>query len=191
MLYQILELIVSTVAIVIGEALLLRAYLQVVGAGRNPLAQFSIAVTNWIVLPLRRIIKPHRGVDWASIVGAFIIALAQVLILTLAISALEGYLSINPLALVLQVVVIVVKWAIWLAIGLTVLYAVIGWVNPDSPLSPTLDLIMAPLLRPIRRLIRPVGGFDLSPMVLILLLLIVQLVVENGARQLMVLALTV
>ncbi|CAN5135718.1 YggT family protein [soil metagenome] len=184
MLYEIIKLLVDTIGSVIGSALLLRAYLQHVGAGRNPIAQFTIAITNWLVLPLRRIIKPRRGVDWASIVGAFVIALAQVLILLLTLSALSGFLAFDPLAMFVAVVLLVLNWAIWLAIGLTILYAVIGWVNPDAPLAPTLDLMVAPLLRPIRRVIPPVGGFDLSPMVLILLLLILRLVIENGARQL-------
>jgi YggT family protein len=188
MLFQIIELVVGTIAAVIGTSLLLRAYLQRVGAGRNPLAQFSIAVTNWIVLPLRRMVKPRHGVDWASLIAALLIALAQVLILTAALGLFGGYLIFDPVVILIQTIQILLAWAIWMAIALTFLWAIISWVNPDSPMGPVLDELVAPLLRPIRRVMPRVGGFDLSPMVLILLLLILRLVIDNGAAQLVMLA---
>jgi YggT family protein len=57
--------------------------------------------------------------------------------------------------------------------GLTVLllaYAVLSWVQPDSPLQAKLDRLCSPFLRPLRRAIPLVGGVDLSVLVLIVLL---------------------
>ena len=69
--------------------------------------------------------------------------------------------------------------------GMLILYAVLSWVQTSSPLSDVLDRLCAPLLRPIRRRIPMVGGVDLSPMALILLIYVLQELLQQGVASLM------
>ena len=45
------------------------------------------------------------------------------------------------------------------------LHVVLSWVAPGahSPAAAVLERLCAPLLRPLRRVIPPIGGLDLSP----------------------------
>ena len=58
--------------------------------------------------------------------------------------------------------------------SLVVLVSVIGsWVGSDHPIFEYADRLTEPALAPIRRILPPVGGFDLSPMVLLIVLSLV------------------
>jgi YggT family protein len=63
----------------------------------------------------------------------------------------------------------VLKWAINLVMWVTLLMAIMSWVNPSAPAMPVLITLTEPLLNPIRRIMPSLGGIDLSPMVLFLL----------------------
>jgi YggT family protein len=47
---------------------------------------------------------------------------------------------------------------------------VLSWVSPGgySPAQALIDILTAPILRPIRRLLPAIGGFDFSPVVALL-----------------------
>ena len=67
--------------------------------------------------------------------------------------------------------------------ALVIVYAVLSWVQNDSPLSDIIDRLCAPLLRPIRRVIPLVGGIDLSPLILLVLLQVVSMLLAGlGGR---------
>ncbi|MCK4961321.1 MAG: YggT family protein, partial [Anaerolineales bacterium] len=52
---------------------------------------------------------------------------------------------------------------------------IVGYIlNPYHPLRRTLNSIVQPLLAPIRRFMPPMGMLDLSPMVLIILIQLVE-----------------
>ena len=61
-----------------------------------------------------------------------------------------------------------VKWSLWLLTALVLLQAVLSWVNPYAPIAPALNALTRPFLEPIRRFVPLIGGVDLSPLVLIL-----------------------
>src|SRR5438477_93207 len=65
------------------------------------------------------------------------------------------------------------------AVGLTIVYAILSWVNADSPMFDVIDRLVAPLLRPFRRVIPLVGGFDLSPLALLVILQVLAINVAN------------
>ena len=66
-------------------ALLLRFGMQFMRAPfRNPLGQAVMALTDWIVKPLRKVLPGYRGVDWASLVAAFVFQFAWLAALQLA-----------------------------------------------------------------------------------------------------------
>jgi YggT family protein len=138
---------------------------------RNPVGEFIIAATNWMVVPARRVIPSVLGLDLPSFLLAW---LAQALALwgfyalagvsfaaapevAAAILAGLALLDLARSALLFFVVVLLVQ-------------AVLSWVAPYSPMAPMLGAVTQPFLRPIRRTVPPLGNVDLSPLILIVLL---------------------
>jgi YggT family protein len=72
-----------------------------------------------------------------------------------------------------------VRLAISGAIGLVIVFAILSWVQADSPIVDVIDRVTSPLLRPFRKIIPLVGGFDLSPLALLVLLQVAAIVVAN------------
>lgn len=172
MLYQIFALLLDVAAGLLGGACLLRLYMQYqrVPFG-NPVGQFVFAVTDWLVLPLRRLLPSVAKLDTASLVAAWLVALAQVVLLWLVAGAGAGAAMLPVLALF-----VAVRLAISGLTGLVIVYAVLSWVRTQSPVGDVIDRLCEPLLRPFRRVIPLVGGVDLSPLALLLALQIAAMV---------------
>ena len=167
MLYEIVHLIVDVLGGLIVGACLLRAWTQALRVrAQNPVGTFVMALTDWIVRPLRRIIAARGGIDWASLVAALAITLFAVAIdLVLRFEALPG------LELWLGLTFIwLLKWTLYLAQLLILIAAVLSWVNPFSPFLPAFDALTAPLLAPFRRVLPRAGRIDFSPLVALLLI---------------------
>lgn len=135
------------------------------------LGNFVVALTNWAVKPLRRVIPGAGGFDWASLLAALAM---QVLLSGLLIGLSPVALSADPASLALMVawfsVRAVLRLGIYILIGALILQAVLSWINPYSPLSAPAHQLTRPLLDPIRRFVPLISGIDLSPLVAILLL---------------------
>jgi YggT family protein len=158
-MYQALWLLLETLGSLLATACVLRAYLNWLGLGaRNQVGQFVIAITDWMVRPLRGLLpaarKGPRSVDWASLVAALLLAivLAVIYILIFGRGRTPAFGAVLMLALFW-----LIKWSLW-------------WVNPHAPIAPTIDALTQPFLAPLRRVVPLIGGVDLSPLVLILLL---------------------
>ena len=170
MLYQITSLLLEVVAGLLAGTCLLRLYMQYqripmsVRSG-NPLARFIFALTDWLVLPLRRVIPAVGRWDMASLVGAFLIQLAQFLILW----GITG-MAANLLSVVVLAGFGLVRMAISGMTVLIIIYAVLSWVQTRSVAADFLERLVMPLLIPIRRVMPLIGGIDLSPLVLLLIL---------------------
>lgn len=162
--------LLETLASLLATACILRAYMNWVGVvTRDPIGQFVIAVTDWLVRPLRRVIPASRTIDWASLAGAGLLAL----LLALAYLSVLGRLGPSSVGVaVVLAVYYLLKWSLYLLMGVVLLAAVLSWINPNAPIAPTLDALSAPFLAPVRRVIPLVGGVDLSPLVI---LVVVQL----------------
>ena len=154
---------------------LLRLYMQYqrVPFG-NPVGRFVFALTDWIVLPLRRVLPAVRRVDTASLVAAYLFQLAQVAILWLLAGGAGGGAMVPVLALFE-----LARLAVSALTALVIIYAVLSWVNADSPMADVVDRLAAPLLRPWRRLIPLVGGIDLSPLAFLVALQVVAIVLSS------------
>ena len=70
-------------------------------------------------------------------------------------------------------------WSLNVIVWVTIIYVVISWVNPHAPFAPAFEVLLRPLLAPIRRILPTVGGFDLSPMVLLIGVYVLQMVVAR------------
>jgi YggT family protein len=67
---------------------------------------------------------------------------------------------------------------IYLAMGLVVVQAILSWVNPNAPMAPAIRQLSEPLLAPFRRRLPAMGGVDLSPLALFLLLQILLILID-------------
>ncbi|KAF1049939.1 MAG: hypothetical protein GAK41_01660 [Burkholderia gladioli] len=178
MLGEIARFLINTLFTLFGAALLLRAWMQAVRVPPyNPVTQAVLQATNWLVLPLRRVISGTRGVDWASVVAAVVTALVYVVLML----SLGGFdvLSILP-TLVIVALLTVAKWALNLVLWMTILMALLSWLNPRSPAMAILFQLTAPLLNPLRRVLPSIGGMDLSPILLFVIVQVLLMVVTRA-----------
>ena len=174
MVANIVSLIIDTVSTLLAGVLLLRFWMQAVRV-RPPfsLGQFMFRTTDWLVLPLRRVLPGLGGFDWASLVGALLVALLSVAIeLGVRSSfAFESWFLLSLHSLL--------HWVIYGFIGLLFLEVIFSWVNPDAPIAPIVRALNQPLMRPLRRFIPPIAGVDLSPILAFLLLRVVLFVTDS------------
>jgi len=169
--FSILQLIIDAAAAVIGGVHLLRFWMQAIHV-RPPhsLGQFIFTLSDWLVRPLRRIVPGVGGYDWASLIGGFLIVLLATSIMFVVGAGWETVL--------LAAVYRFLTWIIYGFIALLIIEAIFSWVNPHAPLAPFVRALNDPLLRPVRRMMPLIGGLDLSPLVVIVLLQIALLVLR-------------
>ncbi len=180
MLSQIVLLILDTVCGLLTLALLVSFTMKWLRAPfRNPLGQFIVAITDWMVRPLRRLIPGLFGLDMASLLLAW---LWQVIYQGIALGFSGVLLAVSSAPVLLVAVLAaleVAKISLYLAMGAVLVSAVLSWVNPHAPMADVFNTVARPLLRPFRRVIPPIGGVDLSPLALLLLLQIGLFVIAN------------
>ena len=181
MLSQAAEFLVETIVGLFSLALLLRFYLQLVRAPyRNPVSQFLCALTDFVVVPARRVVPGLWGMDLASLVLAW---MCQVLLL-FALLALRGMdAGATTGAVIVAVLALaavkILKLSIYILMVAVIVQAVLSWVNPYSPVAPLLNSLTQPFLRPLRKNIPPLANVDLTPLVLIILLQLLLIVVAQ------------
>lgn len=159
--------IVDSVLSLTVYAFLLRVLLPLARADfRNPLCQAILALTNWLVLPLRRLLPPLGRADTAAVVALLAAQLAATSIVfrlvTGALMPLVPLLMASLRALVVS--------AIQLYTVMVFFYALLSFVAPGT-YSPVLGLLASlcePLLAPLRRWLPAARGLDFSPLVAII-----------------------
>lgn len=171
---QVLIFLLETLFFFLIGAALLRAWMNQmrVQMSGQP-GRFAIAVTDWLVRPVRRLLPralSQSRVDWGSLVTAALLAQAYAGV-SLLLHSMAGAMPVNVLPVLLLLAVrMLLRVLLQGLMFLLLAYAVLSWVQPQSPLLATLDRLCAPLLRPLRRWIPLVGGVDLSVLVLLILL---------------------
>lgn len=171
---SVLSFLLDTLFFVLIAAALLRAWMNQmrVQMARQP-GRFVIAVTDWLVQPLRRVLPKsltQSRIDWGSLLAALLLAQAYAGV-SLLLHGLAGAVPANPLPLLLILAVrMLLRVMLQGLMLLLLIYAVLSWVQPQSPALGTLDRLCSPLLRPLRRWLPLVGGIDLSVLVMLVLL---------------------
>ena len=151
----------------------------------NPLSQFIVKITKGPLTPLRRIIPSYMRIDWATIALLFAVQATELLLITLVaagrIPTFTG-LAILTLAHLLQTL-------IYLYIFIIIVQIIISWVNPDTynPATVIMYQLSEPIMQRVRNVIPPAGGFDWSPLVVLigfnlLLILAVAPLMHAGQR---------
>jgi YggT family protein len=179
MLIQIANLLLQVLVSIVAGACLLRCYLQwlVFNLGarqNNSIGAYVLPLSNWIVIPLRRVIPSIGRFDVASFIAAYLLILAKVaLLLWISGVFLPGlfWLSLaffDLLDLILSGLV-----------GLVFASVILSWVSTGSQVQYLVSLLVDPLLAPIRKTLPHFGALDLSPLALLLILQVLQIVVSN------------
>jgi YggT family protein len=179
MLDQALRFLADTAFGLLTYAFLFRFAMQWLRAPfRNPVGHAVVALTDWAVKPVRRVIRGVGSFDASTLLLAW---LAQLLWL-LAGHALGGggWGGAALAVLALLSFVELLKAMLWLLIIVVIAQAILSWTAPDGPLAGVLNAMTFRFLAPIRRAIPPIGGtLDLSPLILIV---VVQLLLMLPVR---------
>lgn len=164
---------------------MLRFILQLVRADYlNPLSQFIVKVTNPLVVPLRRIIPGFLGIDWATLIVLSLLSASKLsLLFFIRFSKLP-----DALGLVVWTCGDILSLTIYIFFFAILIQVLMSWVAPmGNPLTGVLHRITNPLMRPARKVIPVIGGFDISPIpVMIVLQLLIILIatplVQSGLQ---------
>lgn len=173
MLTNLLLLIVEAITGFFVFLLLVRFHMQWLRVSlRNQLGQFVVTVTDWLVRPARRIIPRLRGLDMPSLVAALVLHGGY---LTVAFWLQRFSFGSGSAVLVILAIAAVelLRFSVYILIGVVLFSVILSWVNPHAPLAPLFNSLSRPFLRPFQRLIPPIANVDLSPLVLLLLLQVV------------------
>jgi YggT family protein len=141
---------------------------------RNPVGEFVLATTSWLVAPARRIVPGLVGLDLASLLLAWLVQALGLWAQAAMLGAEPGLGTIAAIA-----VVDLVRYSLYILIFAVIVQAVLSWVNPYTPIGPAFDTITRPFLRPLRRYVPPVGNVDLTPLILLVVVYIILIVVNH------------
>jgi YggT family protein len=142
-------------------AFVLRLLFQLVRANfRDPMADAIVRMTNWLILPLRRVLPPIGKVDTATVVAVLIVASIR----TFAVLALAG-LGVGDWVLFLRITLVdQAEMVLKIYLFAMLLYALTSFVSPGgyAPGVRLLGQLCEPILKPVRRIIPPIGQIDFS-----------------------------
>jgi YggT family protein len=162
---EIARFLIENLFVLFIYVVLLRFWMQALRASfRTPIGQFVVALTNWAVLPARRVVPSFRQYDLASFVVAW---LAQI-VMMFALYAV-GSFGAPDLGKVLWSLLELLRYSLHLLVGVVVVQVLFSWFNPGSPLAYVFDGLTQPFYAFFRRFIPPIGNIDLSPLVVVLL----------------------
>ena len=186
MLFDIFSLLIQVITALIAGTALLRMYIQLCGINLSlrsgiPIAPFIFALTNWMVLPLRRVLPSIGKLDTASLVGSYLVLLAKYVVYWWLTDT-----ALDPINLPIQAAVELISTCISGLFWIVVIYAVSSWFKSNTPMSYLIEWMVEPLLVPIRRVLPRVSGLDFSALVLILILQVLEIVLHYVSRGLMV-----
>jgi len=154
---------------------MIRFMLQLVRADfHNPLSQFVVKATNPPLRLLRRIIPSLSGIDLASLV---LLPGLQVLMLWLLHMATGRAVTVS--GLLLMSLAELISLTITISLIAIIALVILSWIGPQgyNPLSGLLYSLTEPVMRPARRLLPPISGIDLSPILVIVFLQLMKILV--------------
>lgn len=142
---------------------------------QNPLGQMTVALTDFMVKPARKLIRPIKQWDVSTLLLALLMQIALFALLALLAAA-----PASPLFWVWQAVFGVLAQMVDVFFYAILLMAILSWVNPYSPIYGVLNQLSAPILEPLRRILPPIQGFDFSALVALILLQMISHIVLPG-----------
>jgi YggT family protein len=155
--------------------LVLRALLALAGANYfDPITQFIIRCTAFIVNPVRKIIPNYRRIETSTLVIIFCLELIKY--------TLIGFLNLHTVSMLGLLILSLgdaLKFTLQIFLYTIIIQAILSWVQPNSQISLLLYKISSPIMRPIQRIIPPVGGIDITPIPAMILLQLLMIMIVN------------
>jgi YggT family protein len=146
---------------------LLRLLFQLVRADfRDPIADAIVRVTNWLVMPLRRLMPPIGKVDTATVIAVLLAAALR----TFVIMAMAGTMAmagagVGDLIVFLRIMLLnLADMVLRIYLFAMLLYWLTSFLSPGG-FAPGLRLLAQlcePILKRVRRIIPPIGQIDFS-----------------------------
>lgn len=161
MLSEIILFLLDVVVGLISGACLLRMYMQAqrVPFG-NPVGQLVFALSDWIVMPLRKVVPAKGRWDTSSLIAALLLQLLQAALIWLLLGAKGNVLALPWLAICGLVKVVLTG-----LVGILLVYVILSWVQPYSPIQGVLQRLTDPLVAPIRKVVPLIGNVDFSALI--------------------------
>ena len=161
-----IQFLLTTLFDLYAMVVLLRFFLQLFRVDfYNPLSQFVVKVTNPLLVPMRKVIPGIGGVDISSLILAYLVVLTKFFLYN-AMAGLYfslGMIIVFGLADLLNQIINLIFW-------LVLIRVIMSWVSPglNNPFMMVIYQVTEPIMAPVRRIMPPMGGLDLSPIVLII-----------------------
>ena len=158
---EAVRFIVDTLLWLLTLAFVLRFLFQLVRADfRDPMADAIVRVTNWLILPLRRILPPLGKIDTATVLAVLLMVSARTLIMSLLAGGRFG----DPLLFVEVTGLGLIEMVLKIYLFAFLLYWVATFVAQGTyaPGVRLLAQLCEPILKRVRRVIPPIGQIDFS-----------------------------
>lgn len=169
--------IVQTLLQLLIVVFLLRFLLPLCRAdARNPVSQAVIRLTNPLVLPLRRVVPAFGKIDTASLIALLLVQIAA----TAVIFLLSGLGVSSPASILLVALRELALTCLQFYFFAILIYALLSWIAPSaySPAASLLTSLCTPILRPVKRLIPPIAGIDMSALFVLIAIQALQLLIR-------------
>jgi YggT family protein len=174
-LREALIFLINTVFDLYLFILIIRILLAYAGANYfDPITQFIVKATNFIVKPVRQVIPNYRQIELSTIVIILVLQIIKFILIYLLSFGFPNILGLLVIAFAdtLRLVLQTFFYAI-------LLQAVLSWLQPNSPVSHVLYQITAPVMTPLRRMIPPIGGVDISPIPALIIIQLINILLIN------------
>ena len=175
-LSQVILLIVNALGLFLTVLLLIRFFMQAFRVPfNNRIGNLVLHLTNWLIIPLRKIIPPVLKFDSASLISAYLLQVILLVIVVLLSPDFSLFAPEVPLQIAVNGLKSLLRITIYLLILLLIIQAILSWFKPEALQNHPINLITMPLLRPLRRIVPPIANIDLTPLIAFLIAQIVLL----------------
>ena len=138
----------------------------------NPISQAVFRATDPVVRVLRSFIPGYKGVDFSSLILAFIvqfIAISVTILLYGGAIPSVGFIITWSFIGVLNFIILFYYYALIASIVMSFVMMFSGNMNPH-PILLLVWQITEPIMAPFRKVIPPMGGLDFSPIFIFLII---------------------
>lgn len=138
----------------------------------NPVSQAVVRATDTVCKPLRLALKPFRNLDFASVLVAWLISVASVYAFTFI--QYDSAPAVFPAlwAGMIKTLLVLMQFYKW-----TIIIMVIASFVAQGSIHPALQLLqqlLEPIMAPVRKVLPSLGPLDLSPMVVLLAIILIE-----------------
>lgn len=149
----------------------------------NPIGQGIIKLTNWLVLPLQRVMPHLRLFDLPSLSAAYLCSFLHFLILGVVLFLIDDAAALHVASslwwLFVMALLNLIKLTLYLLSTIILINALLSWINPQSPVRWIAQQLSAPLLNPLRKYIPAVAGMDFTPFALLIVFQVLLIIVHH------------